>query len=128
MNNINQNIYEGFSPLPEDLQGWNSQHPIFEHLIRDIKPKTIIEVGTWKGASAIHMGLLCKANHLQTKIYCVDTWLGSVEFWTRLNDTPERDLMLRHGYPQIYYQFLSNVVHNNLQDVIIPVPMPSTVA
>jgi hypothetical protein len=126
MNIIGENIYaDDFKPLPEDLQGWNSQHPIFEQLIREVKPKTIVEVGTWKGASAIQMGLLCKANNLNTKIYCVDTWLGSVEFWTEFADTPERDLMLRNGYPQIYYQFLSNVVHNNLQDVIIPIPNTS---
>jgi hypothetical protein len=51
--------------------------------------------------------------------------LGSVEFWNEFADTPERDLMLKNGYPQIYYQFLSNVVHNNLQDVIIPIPNTS---
>lgn len=30
-----------------------------------------------------------------------------------------------NGYPQIYYQFLSNVIHNRLQDVITPFPNTS---
>jgi hypothetical protein len=73
------------------------------------------------------------AKHIQStglncKITCVDTWLGALEFWKDLRETPERDLMLRHGYPQIYYQFLSNVVHSGVQDVILPMPLPSSIA
>lgn len=125
MNTIGKNIYTELKPLPENLQGWNSNHSIFETLIKKTNPQTIIEIGTWKGASAINMAKICKGLELDTKIYCVDTWLGSVEFWNDLSETPERDLMLKNGYPQIYYQFLSNIIHHNLQDVIIPVPNTS---
>jgi len=38
-----------------DLQGWGSEHPWFERFIRRIAPAEIIEVGTWKGASAVTM-------------------------------------------------------------------------
>ena len=31
------------------------------------------------------------------------------------------DLLLKNGYPQIYYQFLSNVVHQEVQDIITPI-------
>jgi len=112
--------------LKQDLQGWNSEHVIFRRLIDETVPKTIIEVGTWKGASAINMALICKHVWLEnTKIYCVDTWLGALEFWTTHKDTPERDLMLKNGYPSIYNQFISNVIHNKVQDMIIPVPNTS---
>jgi hypothetical protein len=73
------------------------------------------------------MAKICKELGLDTKIYCIDTWLGSLEFWYGLNDTKERDLMLKNGYPNIYYQFLSNVVHSGLQEYIIPVPLPSSI-
>ena len=128
MNKIDKSIYDNFIPMPPDMRGWNSTNPIFEYLIKQTQPKTIIEVGTWKGASAINMGRVLKKENLQCTIHCVDTWLGAQEFWLSLKHTSERDLLLKNGYPQIYYQFLSNVVHNKLQDTIIPLPLPSSTA
>ena len=128
MNKITKDIYNNFFPLPEDSRGWNSCSDIFKNLIIKTNPSVIVEVGTWKGASAINMAKILKELNLDCKIYCVDTWLGALEFWTNYAHTEERDLMLKHGYPQIYYQFLSNVVHNNLQDYILPLPLPSNIA
>lgn len=125
MNIINKEIYNNLDLLPEDLTGWNGDKKIFGELVAEIKPKTIIEVGTWKGLSAINMGKHVKKNNLETTIYCVDTWLGAIEFWDKFNNTEERNLLLKNGYPQIYYQFLSNVVHNGLEDTILPFPNTS---
>jgi len=127
MNIITKDIYNNLELLTEDLQGWNGSSTIFHDLIKESNPDTIIEVGTWKGQSAINMGKYCKDNKLSTQIYCVDTWLGALEFWGDLKDTPERNLLLKNGYPQIYYQFLSNVVHNEVQDYITPLPMTSLI-
>ena len=33
-----------------------------------------------------------------------------------------------NGYPSVYYTFLSNMVHQGVQDVVIPVPIPSQMA
>jgi hypothetical protein len=66
-----------------------------------------------------------KHTNKSTKIYCVDTWLGAIEFWSSHKSTPERDLLLKNGYPNIYYQFLSNVVHRKVEDIIIPFPNTS---
>lgn len=128
MNQITQKIYDGLDLLPKDLQGWNGNSPFFHRVIDEKKPTTIIEVGTWKGQSAINMANHCKKTNLNTKIFCVDTWLGAIEFWTSARHTSDRNLLLKNGYPQIYYQFLSNVVHCGLQDYIRPVPMPSVTA
>ena len=125
MNLIDNNIYKGFEPLPKDLTGWNGNSRVFVNLITELKPNIIIEVGSWKGQSAINMGNTVKSLGLDTKIHCVDTWLGAIEFWASHNHTKERNLLQRHGYPQIYYQFLSNVVHSNLQDTILPFPNTS---
>ena len=128
MNKIDVNIYDNFDPIyPLDLHGWMTNTDIFEKLIIKCNPNIIIEVGTWKGKSAITMADIVKKLGLSCKIYCIDTWLGSLEFYG--NDVPpEKDLFLKNGYPQIYYQFLSNVVHTNNQDIIIPVPLPSNLA
>lgn len=125
MNKIDGSIYENFTPLPYDASGWGGDSPIFKRLIKEIRPRNIIEVGSWKGQSSITMGKAVKSLGLDTKIYCIDTWLGSIEFWCKMASNTHTDLKQKHGYPQIYYQFLSNVVHNNLEDVIFPLPMTS---
>lgn len=128
MNIINNTIYNDFNPLPQDLQGWNGTSMVFSNLIDEVKPNLIIEVGTWKGLSAITMAKHIKKSNLNCQIICVDTWLGALEFWSSMKSTPERNLLLKHGYPQIYYQFLSNVIHNNVQDIILPFPNTSLIA
>lgn len=126
MNLINTNIYENIPPSNIDqVHGWNSYSPVFRKLIEETNPSVIIEVGTWLGASAINMGKIIKSLGLTTQIYCVDTWLGAEEFWTWAGHTPERDLKLKNGYPQVYFNFLSNVVQHNLQDIIVPIPNTS---
>lgn len=127
-NVIDASIYENVDLLPLDLRGWNGLSFIFELLISDVRPKQIIEVGTWKGQSAINMGKIIKKLGLDTKIICVDTWLGAGEFWQSYTSDDSRDLLLKNGYPQVYFQFISNVVHTNLIDVILPFPTTSLIA
>ena len=117
------NPYDGLSLLPLDEQGWASNSPIFDEVIKELQPKTIIEVGTWKGGSAIHMAKTCLKYYDDFEIICIDTFMGSVEHWTSAKDL----LFTNHinGRPNIYPQFLSNVLHNNLQDYITPLPVDS---
>jgi hypothetical protein len=122
---VKNSIYDGIDLLPEDLQGWNGNSKIFGDLIQKIKPNIIVEVGSWKGQSAINMAKVVRGLSLNCKIFCIDTWLGSIEFITTMKDTPERNLLHKNGYPQVYFQFLSNVVHNNYEDIIIPIPNTS---
>jgi hypothetical protein len=124
-------VYEGFDfgGFPSDLQGWGGDSPAFAELIKEVKPALVIEVGTWKGASAVSMAEAAAREGLSTKIVCVDTWLGALEF--RLDhDDSERFLALecRHGYPQVYYRFLANVCHRGHQHRIVPFPMDSASA
>lgn len=128
MNIITPEIYNDLTLLPEDLQGWNGNKPLFGELIKKYKPNHIIEVGSWKGQSAINMAKAIKEQKLNAKITCVDTWLGALEFIDKFAGSAERNLLMKHGYPQIYYQFLSNVVHNNVQDIILPIPNTSLIA
>jgi hypothetical protein len=115
-------IYKNLPFFEKDLtDSWNGggNHSIFEELILSAKDriKTIIEVGTWKGQSAINMANILKKNNIKCKIYCVDTFLGGWKL-------EENDL--KNGYPQIYYKFLNNIVHEKCEDYIIPCPNTSS--
>ena len=116
---------EGRSP---DTQGWGSQHPVFNAVLRRIRPTIIVEVGTWKGASAIHMADLCKRLGLACEIICVDTWLGSPGIYTRPDDQYYASLAHIHGYPSLYYTFLTNVVSAGHADIITPLALPTQLA
>jgi hypothetical protein len=125
------NPYEGFDfrSYPFDLHGWGGQSAAFRELIVQTKPGLIVEVGTWKGASALEMAAVTRDAGLSTQILCIDTWLGALEFWTDQSD-PERylSLQLRHGYPSVFYSFLANVCHQGFQDRIIPFPQTASIA
>lgn len=115
----------GFTPMKKDMQGWGSTDEGFSTVIDNIKPTTIVEVGSWKGCSAIHMAKTALERGVprdQLEVICVDTWLGSVEHYGFGNLTAEGRI---NGRPNFYEQFLSNVMLENLADVITPFPMDS---
>lgn len=80
--------------------------------------KTVVEVGSWMGASTVHIASLLPSDG---KVYAVDHWRGSEEhqkgkeLWTPV-------------LPYLYEQFLSNVVHKGLAHKIIPMRMDSLAA
>ena len=115
------NPYENLDLLPLNNHGWASQSPALTHAIATVKPSLIIEIGTWMGGSARFMAKVAKNHGLNVEIVCIDTFLGSVEHWTK-----ESYLMtLKNGRPNIYEQFLSNTLHEDLQDIITPFPVDS---
>lgn len=118
--------FAGYVPeFPFDVS-WSSGIPtmtgeVFDHVFADKyqRPSLVVEVGTWKGDSALKM-----ADYLAEggTIVCVDTWLGNQDMhWFP-------DMHRRNGYPRVYYQFLSNVVLAGKQGVIVPMPITSHVA
>jgi hypothetical protein len=116
--------YEGFDPTPYqlDLQGWQSRRPVFQRIIDEIRPGLIIEVGTWKGASAIHMAGLAKAHRPDCRVLCIDTWTASnLALW--VNPKFRAMVNLRHGFPDVYWRFLANVVLSGHRDTILPLPV-----
>lgn len=42
-------------------------------------------------------------------------------------DDPKHSLNRKFGYPQVYYQFLANVVKTGHQERIVPIPISSTI-
>lgn len=96
---------------PDQLDGWNSYAPIFKALIERVKPRVIIEVGSWVGASAIHMAKLAP----DARIWCVDTFEGSREHQS--SELPR----FADGKSALFMQFSANVLAAQLQDRVIPV-------
>lgn len=117
------NPYEGLELMEVNAQGWASTSPVFEEIIQEIKPKLIVEVGTWKGASAIHMAQTMLKYYDDFEILCIDTFLGSVEHWVDQQGSLFGGI--KNGRPMVYEQFLSNVVHFQLTDYITPLPIDS---
>jgi hypothetical protein len=72
------------------------------------------------------MASIAKELGIKTEILCIDTWLGSVEHVLKR----EFDNSLRRvvGYPTLYYTFLSNVIANDVQEIITPIPLSSEAA
>lgn len=121
--------------LSLDVKGWHSDAPIFKKLINDSEaaPATIIEVGSWLGASTIHMAELLKRRPGATipwRIYCADTWLGGADHFVN-QDKPENNLRLDNfGYPGLYHQFLYNITEKlgPYAEHIYPIAQPSVSA
>jgi len=111
--------------LQLDLQGWNSERPVFRELIEALRPGLILEIGAWKGASAIHMARILHELGLGgSRILSIDTWLGSLDCWEPRSGL-YKSLRLKNGYPRLYEQFLFNVIQCGLTQTIIPFPQTS---
>ncbi|KAH8488879.1 hypothetical protein H0E87_024490 [Populus deltoides] len=119
--------YDNFPPAhvrgllrDKRLKGWGSYGEVFEHLIQKVKPKVIIEVGTFLGASALHMAELTRKLGLDSLILCIDDFRGWIGF---------RDLVgfvnMVNGDVLLLYQFMQNVVQNNATASVLPIPFSS---
>ncbi|XP_050236049.1 uncharacterized protein LOC126686069 isoform X2 [Mercurialis annua] len=67
------------------LKGWGSYGDVFSNLIQKVKPKVIIEVGTFLGASSLHMAELTRRLGLETQILCIDDFRGWPGFLDKFN-------------------------------------------
>jgi hypothetical protein len=122
-------LHQGRNPykdFPTDqwlgkLKGWGSDHPWFRESIERLKPNVIIEVGTFLGASAIHMAEFLRQLQSDAVILCIDTWLGGFDHWKS-----ERDLLgSQFGRPSIYYHFIANIISKKLEKWVLPLPLDS---
>jgi hypothetical protein len=79
--------------------------------------RVVVEVGSWiGGGSTRHMGELLKKHH--GILYAVDTWLGSST--QQFGEVHYQPILA-----QVYEQFLSNMIHWNLTDIVVPCRMTS---
>ena len=114
--------------LPADYQGWNHSSQIFDRLVREVDPTDVIEVGTWKGMSAIRLHNAMRAIKLPVagkdwRLWCCDTWLGGIEHME--GEAFGGLFRTQYGYPQLYRQFLSNMQHAGCLEHLRTVPNTS---
>ena len=94
----------------------------------------IVEVGTWKSASAVFFAQLMKDRGIDGAVICVDTWLGGFHSMPIRENKPniepgwEIEKYYKNGYPTLYYQFLANVVRKGLADYVVPIANTSVIA
>ncbi|KAL3832818.1 hypothetical protein ACJIZ3_007554 [Penstemon smallii] len=110
---------------PRRIKGWGSNGAVFETLIREVRPKTIIEVGTFLGASALHMSELTHQLGLnETQILCIDDFRG----WPGFKDKFLKDLAMVNGDVLLLQQFMQNVVHEKATESILFMPFSTSSA
>jgi predicted O-methyltransferase YrrM len=107
--------YQGFDLLPPDHHGWYSNAQQIQGIFANHSIKTVIEVGSWLGNSTLHIASLLPRDG---KIYAVDHWKGSVEH-------QPGEAGWYHALPYLYQQFLSNVIHAQMTDKVVPLRMES---
>ncbi|MFI5334150.1 MAG: class I SAM-dependent methyltransferase [Chlamydiales bacterium] len=107
--------YNSVELLPYDPHGWYGNASQMKRVIEGSHIKTVVEVGSWLGQSTRHIASLLPEDG---KVYAVDHWLGSVEH------QPGQSAW-HPALPQLYQQFLSNVIHAGMADKIIPIRMSS---
>lgn len=115
------------TPRPVGDGPWPEVPPrpeaFFADVVDVVRPSSVIEFGSWEGASAIAWAIAARSLGLATHVYCVDTWLGSAEHWA--NDFPDgqwsRDrLRVEQGEPQFIDTFRNTVTVHDLNDRISP--------
>lgn len=106
-----------------DMQGWGSAHPYIGEIFVSRRPRVIVEVGVWKGATSIAMAAELRRLGIDGVVICVDTWLGSSEHWLEPSFYPY--LAAEHGRPSLQTKFTNNVVHHDLGDYVVPLPLDS---
>jgi hypothetical protein len=109
--------------FPTDLQGWHSQHPYLMRAIDEVRPRIVVEVGVWKGASVVTMAKEMQRLKLDAVVIAIDTWLGSSEHYLWEKFLP--DLDFEFGYPRLYHKFAANICNEGLQDYVVPLPLDS---
>ena len=111
------NIYQN------DTQGWGSTHRFLTETIAALRPRIVVEVGVWKGASVITMAEKLRALELDAAVVAVDTWLGSCEHW--LQDPWFVSLGMEQGRPAMQRTFMANIVAARLEGHVVPLSIDS---
>ena len=100
-------------------------------LIAELLPRSILEMGSWEGRSAIAWLTICKELAINTELVCVDTWLGSTEHW--LDDFPDGEwarerLLLENNAPQVFDTFCHTLITHGFSEDVVALRMTNRIA
>jgi len=125
-----KNPFEAFpaSHYPPTLQPTIRESEFMRSMLDIVKPRLIIEVGSWKGDSAALMASYLAEKQIDGALICVDTWLGGIEHIGSDDLKWGLKQFSKYGYPTLYFNFLANMVHKNVHRLVIPIPNTSVIA
>lgn len=126
-----EDIFAGFNPpFQVEIETNNLKDDVklefFDNINQKIKDQgevVFLEIGTFKGASSLEIALYFKKNNINGHVLSLDHFHGSIFHWE--NEFWRKQLKIKHGFPNLYYQFLSNICHFQCQDIITPIPFHS---
>ena len=129
-----QDVYGDHAPVQLDADHsaphTNVPPDFLRSLMSQLRPTFLVEVGSWKGGSAL---LIADAAVEATPphappptLLCIDTWLGDGATWLDRCVGWREGLLLNHGLPQVFWQFVANC--RRRADVIFPWPLASLTA
>jgi hypothetical protein len=114
-------------PAAARPRGWGSTGAVFAELIEAVRPDTVVELGAFLGASALHMSAAARNLSLSPTILCVDDFRGWPGFRARFRrDVPPQ----RHGDALLLAQFMANVVAagEDARDRVLSLPFSTASA
>lgn len=118
--NTNENS-DTINSLYENVDGWFDFENLYSLVVNKYDSGSkFVEVGVWKGKSAIYMATKIINSGKKIKFDCVDTWLGSEEYTNPNSPYYEPILETPNG---LYDQFLKNI--EPVKSVINPIRMKS---
>ncbi|CAF0801565.1 unnamed protein product [Adineta steineri] len=106
------------------------QRDLFISIIQKVHPSLkvqfVVEIGSFTGNSASIMGKVLKESYPGSFLLCIDTWLGDLAMW--INKAVWEHLSVSEdGRPTVYYQFLTNIIKQNLTTMVLPASMTSII-
>lgn len=110
--------------LVEDANSMFADAETFSWIIKTVRPREIIEIGSWKGHSANYVIDVCREKGIDARIVCVDTFLGGPEHW--LLPGAIETLHRKNGQPTILNGFLANTIARGNADRVFPLCLDST--
>ena len=108
--------------VPEGLAQKPREKDLFTSVCSSVKPSSVLEIGSWLGASALGWHKAATKLGQTSKIYCIDTWLGSPEHFleTHGKEWGKDKLLISERGPQFFEGFLSNIHRWGCGDSIVP--------
>jgi len=94
-------------------EDWFSYPNLYRSVVEKFDNAKFVEIGSWKGRSAVFMGVEIHNSKKNIEFYCVDTWKGSEEHIGL-------DILKEDG---LYKEFVKNI--DPVSHIIKPIRMPS---
>lgn len=112
---------------PADTTSYPHTHlpeALVRHLFNNVpqgEPLLVVECGSFVGGSACRIARALKAagHEASSAIVCIDPFCGDANMWSDHNGWREW-LRLQGGRPRLFEQFVSNVLAEGHEDVILP--------